>query len=98
MEEEGKAIAEPEEVPDGTRLLDRFWKYYISFASIDPSGGYAPLADLLYYGAYHMVFYEGEILVFFLPNTGMLSSTGLLLYINPQGNQISGFNVLDLNA
>lgn len=97
-EEEGKAIAQPEGVPDRSHLLDRFWKYYISSAGIDSSGGYIELADLLYYGAYHMVFYEGEILVFFLPDAGMPSSTGLLLYINPQGNQISGFSILDLNA
>lgn len=83
-------------------LLDQFLQYYLNINRPIYYDVYETLLPrLLYEGAYHFVFYEGEILLFFLPDTSIVSltkedTTGLLLYIDPQDNTITGFNILNL--
>lgn len=89
-------------------LLDDFLSCYSAFSqNTNPFITESILPHLLYEGAYHMIFYGGEILLFFLPETTANASmvplsadkmTGLLLYVNPQNYHLNGFSVLNLAA
>lgn len=99
-------------------IAGRLREFFVMYGNVnywdDPYLGETVLPTLLYYGNYHMVFYEGEILLFFMPQeiaegpleiddmeaegfTGN-TTTGLLLYVDPQTLWFNGFSVLDLTA
>ncbi len=91
----------------GQPLLDDwlfFFKHIIDRDHQNPDFIDQVLPYLLYESNYNMVFYEGEILLFFLPDSAAMvplsneKMTGLLLYINPQSNALNGFQILNLIA
>lgn len=99
--------------PHYSRLRDFFIQYNNANRWNGSYLGEDALAALLYYGKYHMVFYEGEILLFFMMQATEISSeidgaysevvagdpdTGLLLYIDPQTFLFNGYSVLDLTV
>ena len=81
-----------------------FFKHIIDRDHQNPDFIDQVLPYLLYESNYNMVFYEGEILLFFLPDSAAMvplsneKMTGLLLYINPQSNALNGFQILNLIA
>lgn len=86
-------------------LLDGFSKlYYALSENGDSLVTNEMLTYLLFTGVYQIVYYENEILLFFLPDEkasnmpDMDPSLGLLLYIHPQSYRLTGFNLLNLNA
>lgn len=88
-------------------LLDEWLMFFKSIVYRDhqsPDFTDQVLPYLLYESNYNMVFYEGEILLFFLPDSAAMvplsneKMTGLLLYINPQSNALNGFQILNLIA
>ncbi len=84
-------------------LLDNFMALY---TRINENGmDHQLIYDLLYKGDYHTVFYQGEILLFFMPhnydNTQALTAegtTGLLVFLDEQADRIRGFHLLNLES
>ncbi|MGI6264681.1 MAG: hypothetical protein ACOYJY_04345 [Acutalibacteraceae bacterium] len=54
------------------------------------------MMDLIDGGDYQMVYYESEILLFFLPRDK--GKWGLLLYVDPEREAICGYHLLDLTG
>lgn len=80
-----------------TAWLDEFWNYHIAITSLfNPDMDEEIPSYLLYEAPYHMVFYEGEILLFFLPEPKDIH-IGLLLYVDPLDFRFNGFQLLPLD-